>query len=560
MKLSIKETVHEKTTPEEIIALILANRGIGKSKKENFLHPQNPSDFSLEDVGISTKDFDKTIKRLQKAHKGKEKIVVYADYDVDGITGGTILWTTLHELGFNVSPHVSYRGTEGYGFSTQSVERLKKDHTPKIIITVDHGITGEPFIKVLKKEGIDVIVFDHHLAVHGLPKSAYALLYTKMLCGSGVSYFVSREIANKFSPNKKLDQLSKIDFPVLAGIGTIADIVPLIGPSRALASFALKNISKTTLVGFQSLLKHTGLAEKKSHTSYDIGFIIGPRINAAGRMGDALDSLRLLCTTNETRARDLLGKIETYNKNRQKQVIDHLKVAEKIAENQSDSKIFFIASEIFEEGTVGLLAAKLTEKYYCPTLVGVIKNGIIKGSARSIAGIHITDILLKNSKLLLTFGGHERAAGFSLAITNQEKFEKILIDEGNKAVYRSAFEKSINIDVEMPLNVASLPLAREISALEPFGEGNDKPLFLARDVEILDHKNMGATGKHVQLKIMAPGMRFPIRAVYFNGADKMERFDKTIAVSILFFIEINNWRGEELSIHIKDILSSQNSK
>ncbi|MEK9179463.1 MAG: DHH family phosphoesterase, partial [Patescibacteria group bacterium] len=383
MKLTIKETVHEKTTPEEIIALILNNRGIGKSNKEDFLHPQNPSNYTLKDVGINGKDFDKAFIRLQKAHKEREKVVVYADYDVDGITGGTILWTTLHELGFNVSPHVSYRGTEGYGFSTQSVERLKKDFSPKIIMTVDHGITGEPFIKALNKEGIDVIVLDHHLAVHGLPKSVYALLYTRVLCGSGVSYFVSREIAKKFPSNEKLKSYFEIDFPVLAGIGTIADIVPLIGPSRALASFALKNISKTTLVGFQSLLKRTGLAEKNSHTSYDVGFIIGPRINAAGRMGDALDSLRLLCTTDAVRANNLLGKIETYNKDRQKQVIDHLKLAEKIAENQSESKILFIASEKFEEGTVGLLAAKLTEKYYRPTLVGVIKKGIIKGSARS---------------------------------------------------------------------------------------------------------------------------------------------------------------------------------
>lgn len=554
--MNIMHTVDKTATSEEIIALILKNRGIGKKDEKEFLHPKLPTEYLLAEVGIGQESVNKALKRLRHARETKEKVVVYADYDVDGITGGTIMWKTLHELGFSVSPHISYRSTEGYGFSEESVNRLKEKHKPGLIITVDHGVTGEKYIAKLKKEGIDVIVLDHHIAFNGIPKSALSNLYTKIICGSAISYFIAREIAKTFEHSELLTELFLIDFPVLAGLGSVADVIPLKGATRSLATYALNNLSKVRIEGLRTLLQQTGLLGKSKHSSYDIGFILGPRINAAGRMGDALDSLRLLCTSDRIKALELIRKLEAHNKNRQQQVESHLKEAEKLVIPQKNEGIYLVISSLFEEGTVGLIAAKLAEKYYRPVLVGTLKNGIIKGSARSVPGVHITNCLKRISTLLISFGGHERAGGFSFPEKNVNEIRMELQREGRKILQKSLLTRTFLIDIDILLSSITLSLATKLEMLEPYGEGNEKPVFLSKNVIMSNIKRMGSTGKHAQFIVSEPGMNKSIRAVYFNDNGKTGEIGKEEIISLLYVLEVNRWKGEEPVMHIKGIVRS----
>ncbi|MEK9169983.1 MAG: DHH family phosphoesterase, partial [Patescibacteria group bacterium] len=307
----------DKLTNDKIVNLILKSRNI--KDLDQFLNPPSPLTRTLNDFGPYKKSFEKVMKILKDIKEKNQMIVVYTDYDADGITGGAILWETLYLLGFKVMPYVPHRKLEGYGFSNIGIDNVKKQFDPALIISVDHGITKVEEIKYAAKLGIKIIVTDHHLKGDKIP-NAEAVFHIPALSGSGVAYFFAKEIFDALKTpaveersgktagvNSSLANNFTTDYLALASIGTIADLVPLTGPSRSLVKYGLETFPKIKRFGIKHILKQAGIQDKKI-TPYEVGFMIAPRINAIGRLEHAIDALRLLCTNDEKKAYDLAHK------------------------------------------------------------------------------------------------------------------------------------------------------------------------------------------------------------------------------------------------------------
>src|SRR3989344_2584052 len=355
---------------DEIVSILLKNRGfITKKEQKSFL---NPSITELDEEFFDEKELDKALQRISRAVKDKQQIIVYSDYDVDGITGGAILWETLDALGVKVMPYVPSRMDEGYGMSQKGIDNILSQYPDaKLIITVDHGITAVEQTAYAKEKGFDVIVTDHHTIGHDLPK-ADAIVHTTKLAGSGVAYVFSREIVSfvrrpEFSSGSKSSEMLKHlpaqagvqhegiekEHLALAALGTIGDLVPLVGPNRIIAKYGLETLNKTKRIGLLSLFEVAGLLGKKIGT-YEVGFVIAPRINASGRLTHALDALRLLCTRSEKRARELATVLNETNLERQAimgQASEHA-----ITLITDERKLLFVAHESYHEGVIGLVA------------------------------------------------------------------------------------------------------------------------------------------------------------------------------------------------------------
>ncbi|MEK7177274.1 MAG: DHH family phosphoesterase, partial [Patescibacteria group bacterium] len=325
MNITFKNEVklQDNFTNEKIVDLILKSRHI--KYLDEFIQPKSPLNMSLFDFDKNYRlQLIKVVKLLKSIKEKNQMIVVYTDYDADGITGGAILWETLHLLGFKVMPYVPHRRLEGYGFSKIGIDNVKKKFDPTLIISVDHGITKVEEIKYAKKLGIKIIVTDHHLKGDKIPTSTEAIFHIPALSGSGVAYFFAKEVFNSFPPVEtqnfaSLQKNLQTDYLAMASIGTIADLVPLVGPSRSLVKYGLETFPKIKRFGIKYILKQAVIQDKKI-TPYEVGFMIAPRINAIGRLEHAIDALRLLCTNDEKKAHDLAHKIGNVNIERQELV------------------------------------------------------------------------------------------------------------------------------------------------------------------------------------------------------------------------------------------------
>lgn len=553
MRLKVRFKLSTRRKPDYIITLLLKGRGIDKKDFQRFLYPPLPQKMTLSDIGVSKMEFSKALKRLQRAYKNKESVVIYTDYDVDGIVAGAILWETMFSLGFKVMPYIPDRKLEGYGFSKLGIERVVKKYTPSLIISVDHGISGEKYISALKRRGIDVVVLDHHLKTAYSPKSAYAVIYTQTVCAGGVSYFFAKELVENWK-NKSISSRFEQEYVVLAGIGTITDVMPVVGVSRSLAFYALKYLNRVKNIGLKELLKQSGIFAKQKYSAYDIGFIVGPRINAAGRLGDPLDALRLLCTRDAKRAQELAKILSSHNRERQLKLEKELELAELQLEKQQHNSIYFVYAPEFEEGIVGLLASKLCDKYNRPVLAASVSDGFLKGSARSVKGVNITNILGEAALLLESYGGHPRAAGFSLLKKNLAAFKTKLLSLGNKFIKKELLEKEIVVDIETPLSNINLSLARALEKLEPYGEGNLEPLFLSTEVSFAHARTVGGRSQHVQFLVKDKSVTSPYRAIFFNGQQVLKELDPNEKIKIVYSLGIDTWRGDRLVLKVKNVL------
>jgi len=556
MKFSVINTIPSLANSETIIARILASRGIDKDSYDHYLHPPQVSSLKIKDIGVDSAQFKHACERLLKAYRHNESIVIYADYDVDGVTSASILWRFFNLFGFSVMPYTPNRKKEGYGFSQVGIEYVLKKYNPTLVIAVDHGISEEKHIAELKKNNVDTIVLDHHIQTALPPNSAHSLIYTKQVSAAGISYFFVKELSKVFNKNivltgKKIEKIKQeiaIDYLALAGIASLTDIMPQRGVARALAYHGLKALRETSLIGLRYLLREAGIETKETFSSYDAGFIIGPRLNAVGRISDALEAVRLLCTNAPQSAKRLATTIEAANTQRQRLFSTQMKIALEQLEDVSE-RVGFITSPHFEEGIVGLIASKLMEKLYIPVLVGVDSGLEIKGSARSIHGIDITDILKKNKKLLLSYGGHEKAAGFTVLKEHEQGLRTALIAHMD-TLENALFERLLRIDVEMPLSNVSVQLGISLESLEPFGEENREPLFMSSGVSIVQQKRVGKTGKHVQLLLKENATDQTYKAIYFNGDETLTNVADFHSLSVVYTIGIDRWAGEKCVLRI----------
>jgi len=549
MQISFKHELksNDKLTNDQIVNLILKSRNI--KNLDEFLNPPSPLTLSLQDFGSYKKSFEKVLKILKSIKEKNQMIVVYTDYDADGITGGAILWETLYLLGFKVMPYVPHRRLEGYGFSKTGIDNVKKEFDPALIISVDHGITKVEEIKYASSLGIKIIVTDHHLKGDKIPK-ADGVFHIPELSGSGVAYFFAKEIFAKTSlSGVKLTANFETDYLALASIGTIADLVPLVGPSRSLVKYGLKTFSKIKRFGIKHILKQAGIENKKI-TPYEVGFMIAPRINAIGRLEHAIDALRLLCTNDEKKAYELAHKIGNVNVERQglveksvaearKMLLQTSAVEErsgKTTEVNKMEKIIILVSDHWHEGIIGLIASKIAEEFYRPTLVLTKTIGGYKGSARSIPSFHVTKFLQTLKKNLIDVGGHKQAAGFTLDKKQLNAFTKNVQKLADKLIKKKDLERKIEADLKISISKINLDLVKSLETLEPFGIGNPKPTFYSEGT-LTGAQLLGKTQKH--LRIFVDGLEF----LAFNQADKFKELSRGQKIKVVYNLEVNRWNG-----------------
>lgn len=548
-KWNILGTIFDKEhRVDDIIHVLFRNRGITKaSEKDAFLHPKDPVTLTAKDVGINPKELKRAFQRIQKAIKEKESIVVYTDYDADGITAGAILWEALYELGARVMPYVPHRVDEGYGLSQKGIDRVQKDYDPALIITVDHGITAVKQVEYAKKHGIDVVVTDHHVEQQRNPDCP--IIHTTDLSGAGVSWFLANMLLTK---NKEKAR----DLLALAGVGTIADMVPLVGANRSIVVYGLKELKKTKRLGIAALVKDAGISQTAMSTS-DVSHILAPRINAMGRLEHALDALRLLCTKDPDRATRLAQTLGLTNRERQQLTIDttmHAVELYKKKDAKTIPHILVVSDSSYNQGVIGLVAGKLVETYYRPTIVIAVGETISKASVRSIRGFDIISFLRRHSAYLVDVGGHPMAAGFTIETKHIRKFTKEVESAAKEDIQESLLVQSIAIDLEIPFTAIGPSLYERIADFAPFGIGNPEPVFATKEVMIESIRLIGAKQNHLKLKLSHASAKTPFDAVGFGLGEWYGKIKQGMIVDVAYTIDKNEWNGNTtLQIKLRDI-------
>lgn len=462
------------------IAKILLQRGhTDVSAIARFL---NPTQDLLEDPFVFT-DMRKSVERIRLAVTRKERILVYGDYDVDGITGSSILYPALKRLGASVDVHIPHRMNEGYGLNRDSLETLLENGF-SVVITVDNGITGVEQIKFLTGRGIDVIIVDHHTPKDELPP-AFAILCAHAGEKKGDPYLAACGLAFKLAWALLGSYEAAEEYLDLVALGTIADIAPVLGDNRTLLKNGLKMLARSKRPGIRALMEVARISPNT--VSYrDIAFGFGPRINAAGRMGSPLNAFKLLTTDDPAEAKELAAFLDRGNKDRQKLEAEAFSEAADIAEAllaEKNDSVIILEDPGWHEGVLGIVAARLVEKFHKPSIVISMKNGVGKGSGRSIPGFSIFEAVRPYEELLENFGGHAQAIGMTIKEGRVPELRR-LVNEGAKNHDLLELTPELVIESEIAFEDLNLEFLKDLNKLEPFGPGNPKPYFLSKGLRI----------------------------------------------------------------------------
>ncbi len=537
---------------DRIVKTLLLNRGIKtEAEKKEFLFPQDPYSLSYQSVGIKSLAVKKALQRIKQALAQKESIVVYGDYDADGICATAILWETLHSLKAKVMPFIPSREIHGYGLNKLGIDEVKKKFDPRLIITVDNGIVAFEGVEWAKKQGIDVIITDHHQPAKKLPQ-ALSLVCTDQIAGSGVAWFLAKEIFSQFSG--QLKEFKKSNSLELACLGTITDMMPVLGPNRSLIKFGIEELQQTQRAGIKALCREAQVEQKEIGT-YHVGFIIGPRINAMGRLEDALQSLRLLCTNSPDRAvllADQLGLTNRQRKQLTETTLEH--ALESWKQKQAKEKIIIVASSSYNQGIVGLVAGRLVDEYYRPALVISQEDEFSKGSARSIDGFNIIKFLRKFDDLFEDVGGHPMAAGFNLKTENITKLKQKIEAEARKEIKDELLVPRVKIDLQLGFEDLSWELFDQLQQFSPFGLGNPRPVFSLEKAKVGQVKTVGRNGDHLKLNLVNDKTGAVFEAIAFKQGKKAKQLKPGKLIDVCFSLEKNSWNNNHsLQLMVKDL-------
>ena len=536
----------------EIIARVLLNRGICEAKEiDKFLHPklENLHDpFLLNDMGIAV---DKIIECMNK----KEKITIYGDYDVDGITSIATLSKFLTELGIENDYYLPNRLDEGYGLNNNALDKIAKGGT-KLLITVDCGISAYEEIEYAKKLGLEVIVTDHHECPEKIPE-ALAVIDPKRedstypfssLAGVGVTFKLIHAISIKLS----LDRKRYLKYLDIVCLGTVADIVPLVDENRIIVSFGLMLVRETRNIGLRALIEITGYTAIDSTA---ISFGIAPRINACGRMGEAEIALKLLLTASPEEAKEIANKLNLLNKERQEVEKSIINEAIEMIERDKlyNKDIIIVGSKNWHHGVIGIVASKITELYYKPSVLISFEDGIGKGSGRSIEGFDLHEALTKCGDYLEKFGGHEMAIGLTLKEENFNAFKTKLEEITSETIDKEAVP-SIKVDAIIEPKSINMDIFASMKLLEPYGESNSSPLFVSKNLKV-ESVRLLSNDKHIKLTLRDGNIL--LSAIGFNLGDKVVRLGDKI--DLVYALEINKYNNTEtIQLNVKDIKKSLN--
>lgn len=482
---------------------------------------------------------ESAIARLHQARESGEIVAIYGDYDVDGVTSTTLLTECLRDLGLSVLPFVPGRYTHGYGLNSVAIDELI-GRGARVILAVDCGISGASEVAYAREQGVDTIIVDHHQVPPVLPRAVAVInphqpgcpYPFKGLCGVGLAYQVARALLDRAgrgaeAADRWLD---------LVAVGTVADVVPLLGENRVLVARGLPFLNPAARPGLRALIARSGL--KKPVNASTIAYALAPRLNAAGRLDSAQVSLDLLATRSEAEAHSLAERLDLANRERQNLTETALIEARTLVEQRGElPKILVLASDRFTAGIVGLVAARLKEEFARPALVAAREPEVIRGSARSIDEYPIAAALARCSDLLLRHGGHDHAAGFSLAPENWAALCERLENDASERIPESALVPSLRIDAEVRLERLDYSLLDLIESLEPFGCGNERPRFITRGLRVVERRCVGASGAHLKLKLHDGRQAWD--AIGFGLADRpvADRLD------LAYEIERNDWNG-----------------
>ncbi|MDD5879045.1 MAG: single-stranded-DNA-specific exonuclease RecJ [Clostridiales bacterium] len=552
-KGEVKETnLSKKINISPEISQILNNRGIENEKDAEIF--MNPSLEYLRDPFLM-KDMKKSTERIKKAIENKERIYIYGDYDVDGVSSTSILYLYFKSIGFPVKYYIPNRLEEGYGINEDAIKKIHDDGCD-LIITVDCGITSVKEVELANELGIDVIITDHHECQSEIP-DAYAIVNPKqedcnypfdMLCGCGVAFKMIQALTDE-----EEFKTSMFDYLEIVTLATICDIVPLIDENRIIVKNGLKLMKEGKNLGLRELIKVCGIETNKIGSSH-IGFSIGPRINASGRLGYSYLGVQLFTTDNEDEAKEIANILEGKNIERQMIESKMYKEAEEILssdERFKDDKVLVIAKEGWQHGIIGIVASKLTEKYYKPTILLTIEDGEATGSARSIKGFSIFDALVSCKDLMNKFGGHEQAAGLALDAKNIDELRVRINEIADYNLSKEDLIENIKVEYELKEDSATLDLVDNLHKLEPFGLSNPSPRFIMRDLLLTNIFKMGKNKQH--LKIIVENKK-SYECVGFNMAYLADNFQLGDKVDILFQVDENNYNNErKVQFLLKDI-------
>lgn len=555
LKNQDKETIEylsRELSLNPLVVNVMMNRGL-KSKEEMnaFIRP----DICRFHDPYLLKDMDKAVRRIRKAIEQKETVAVYGDYDVDGITSVSVLYLALKEMKADVIYFIPDRSKEGYGVNADAVRRLGEQGV-SLIITVDCGITAIDEVRLGKELGIDTIITDHHKCPGKIP-AALAVINPKQpgcsypfqdLAGVGVAFKLVQALMGMENLPVLMEQ-----YGALVALGTVADIVPLKDENRVTVFYGIKNMKKEKNLGIQALLQVAGFAEKEI-TSGTLGFQLAPRVNAAGRIGNADMGVRLFTSSDIQEAKDIADMLDEQNQLRkeiEQQIFEEAQAIIRDDKSILSHNIIILSHSGWHHGVIGIVASRLTEEYYKPCILFTEENGTLKGSARSVKGFNIYDALYAVSPYIERFGGHELAAGLTLQSEKFETFQQALEAYCKEHVSAEVLIQQVPLDGEIHDSDMTQQLVEELKMLEPFGMGNAQPNFLVRKAKIV--KNFAfKEGKHLKLSLCQRDKY--IDAVGFSMGRYSTVLKKGDQVSVAGNIYINEFRGEKyFSIRIKDI-------
>jgi single-stranded-DNA-specific exonuclease len=537
----VRRLVEEIHVPE-VIASILIYRGIGDYETaKSFFRP------SLQQLHnpFLMKDMDKAVSRLAYAREHGEKVLVYGDYDVDGTNSASLLYLYLKQIGCNVEVYIPDRMKEGYGISLAGIDYARQ-LAVHLMISIDCGITAVQEVLYARQIGIDIIICDHHEPGSELP-DAHAVLDPlrpgdyypfQHLSGAGVGFKLIQGLSEYYSTRELAYQF--LDFVAIAAA---ADIVPMVGENRILVAHGLKIINENPRPGIKALMESSGLAFGNL-TAQQIVFVMAPRINAVGRLGDALRAVDLLTCDDEAKAREYAQVLEEENRNRKLIDEDTFNQAQVIAEsylsNDGDNPLVLYSAD-WHPGVIGIVASRLVEKYYRPAVLMTNIDGVAKGSARSIIGFNIYEALKRCEDMLLQFGGHKYAAGLAMDIDKVPAFRERFITVAREMISEEMLVHEITADAMINLSEITPRFFRILRQFAPFGPGNMRPVFFSHDVEILGEARIVGRD-HLKLKVRQNGAVFD--AIGFSLGSHLNLVNGAHArADILFTVQENTWNG-----------------
>lgn len=542
-----------------LLAHLLLNRDISTIEEaRGFL---SCSFSSLHDPFL-LKDMEKSVNRIESAIKNEEMILIYGDYDVDGLTATALLFLTLKEYGAHIRYHIPDRLKEGYGLNIEALRGAHKNGVD-LIISVDCGITSVEEVDFLERQGIDCIILDHHQPLKDALPDALAIINPlqpgcdypyKNLTSVGLVFKLAQAIRRKLK-HKRVEEFPPLEeYLDLVALGTISDVAPVTGENRILIKHGLRYLATTRKKGLRALMEVAGIGRKREFFTDTVGFILGPRINASGRLSSALQALRLLLTEDEREAKVLAEGLDKENRKRQSIEEDILKEAMLKVErdvNFKDHKVIVISSDKWHPGVIGIVASRIVEKFYRPTILVAFNEDIGRGSGRSIKNFHLFEALSKCREHLVEYGGHEHAAGITVFRDKIDTFRKQLNSIAFETLQPFDLIPRLAIDAEVRLSDLTLRLMKELELLEPFGVGNPKPVFAVRNLSLRSKPKVVNSNT---LKMWVTDGQLTYEVVGFKRTLDFKPEFAPSRFSLAFTPSVNDWQGQEaIQLLLKDI-------